>query len=87
MKMEFELTEAQYEALMTEAKNEVREELTDEAIHEYLKKQDSVDISEVLDDLDLYSKIQAIREKKVKDLSINQMRLICMYALLHGGNI
>lgn len=70
MQLNVEVTDKQYDELLEEAKEEIRGELTDEALKKYLKENFyASSLADFLRLFDLYGKSEMLQEKQVKDLT------------------
>lgn len=84
VRMEVEITKDRYEKLVEEAKEELRKELTDDAVKKYIQNQSHLDVVDVLSSLGLQKKVEALLDMKVKDLTLNQLRLIAIHTLVYN---
>lgn len=73
------LSKKDYEELMKKAEDNVRNSLTREAVKDYIKNTDWLDITELLQDLGIHSKYEAIKDTKVGDLTRNEKMIFMMY--------
>lgn len=72
-----EVSNEQYKKILEEAKKEVRRELTDAALEEYLKKDiHSKTLPEYLRLFDLYGKAEMLNDRMVKDLTRNEKAIL-----------
>lgn len=77
MQLNVEVTDKEYDKLLEKAKDEVRRELTDEALEKYLKENfHASSLADYLRLFDLYGKAEMIQDKKVKDLTRNDRAIL-----------
>lgn len=77
MQLNVEVTDKQYDELLEEAKEEIRRELTDEALEKYLKENFyASSLADFLRLFDLYGKSEMLQEKQVKDLTRNDKAIL-----------
>lgn len=71
------MSNKQYDELLEKAKEEVRGELTDEALEKYLKENfHASSLADFLRLFDLYGKSEMLQEKQVKDLTRNDKAIL-----------
>lgn len=79
MQMNVKLTDAEYEKLLEKAKDEVRRELTHEALEKHLKEDfHLMSIMDFLRLFNLYGKAEELEEKKVHDLTRNEKMILAL---------
>lgn len=77
------ISDSQYEKILQQAKEEVRNELTDEALRKYLEGRNDLNITEALRIFGLSEKVDKLKEKKVGDLRSNDKVTLAVYWLLY----
>ena len=78
-----DISDAQYEKILEQAKEEVRSELTDEALRKYLESNKNLNITEALSIFGLGKKVDKLKEKKVGDLRDNDKITLAIYWLMY----
>lgn len=85
MTMEVKLTDEEYKALLEKAKEEVRDELTWEAVENYMRETDHMYLVDLFrKQLNINGKYEAMKEKKLKDLTQNDILIFMLYNIMYN---
>lgn len=86
MEIKVNISENQMEEIMKKAEDNIREELTEEAVKDYIKRCVDLDILDTLNNLGLREKYKEINEKvPIDSLNKSERMVILLYWVMYGG--
>lgn len=86
MEIKVNISENQMEEIMKKAEDNIREELTEEAVKDYIKRCVDLDILDTLNNLGLSEKYKEINEKvPIDSLNKSERMVILLYWVMYGG--
>lgn len=74
-----DISDAQYKEILEQAKEEVKRELTKEAVKDYLNESRALPMMDMLRQFGLSRKVEELQERKVKDLMRNDKLTLMLY--------
>lgn len=77
------ITDEEYNAILEDAKEEVRNELTQEAVKKYLQESRWAPMMEMLRQFGLYAKVKELQDERVKELQANDKLTLMLYWLAY----
>lgn len=83
MEFKVKLTKEEEEDLLAKARDEVRDELTEEAIIKHLTNNTSLPILEYLSQFNIYKKMEDLNDTKIGDLTKNEKMILVLAWMLY----
>lgn len=86
MEIKVNISENQMEEIMKKAEDNIREELTEEAVKGYIKRCVDLDILDTLNNLGLREKYKEINKKvPIDSLNKSERMVILLHWVMYGG--
>lgn len=83
MEMKVNLTEEEEIKLLERAKNEVRNELTEESLKAFIKSHNDIDVLELIRTFNIYYKYEDLKDIPVKNLTRNEKFICVLHWLIY----
>lgn len=83
MEMKVNLTEEEEMKLLERAKNEVRDELTEESLKAFIKSHNDIDVLELIRTFNIYYKYEDLKDIPVKNLTRNEKFICVLHWLIY----
>lgn len=87
MEIKVNLSKDEEEKIYKKARDDVRKELTNEAVEEFIAKSKDLNILDLIRTFGLYDKYISIENKKLKDLTKNEKLIAELYWLIYDSLI
>lgn len=86
MEIKVKISDEQMKEIVKEAEDNVREELTDEAVRKYIEECNDLDVLDVFDYLGIDKKYKEINKRvSVESLSKSEKMVVLLYWIMYGG--
>lgn len=86
MEIKVKISDEQMKEIVKEAEDNVREELTDEAVKKYIEKCNDLNILDVFNYLGIDKKYKEINKRvSVESLSKSEKMVVLLYWIMYGG--
>lgn len=85
MEIKVKISDEQMKEIVKEAEDNVREELTDEAVRKYIEECNDLDVLDVFDYLGIDKKYKEINKRvSVESLSKSEKMVVLLYWIMYG---
>ena len=78
MEIVVDISDTEMDKIVERAKDEVREEITEEKLKDYLYNSNDINIIEILADFNVYKRCENLNDKKVGDLRSYEKIMLAM---------